>query len=534
MSTTAVLAGPANAPVRGRLTPNAPLAPLTWFKTGGAAEWLFEPADADDLAGFLARLDPVVPVMALGLGSNLIVRDGGVPGVVVRLGKPFAFARPQGDGATLTCGGGTSGILASSTARDAGLAGLEFLRSIPGTVGGFVRMNGGAYGARPRTCWCRCASLPAMARSVTLPAEALGLSATAIPSCPPMRSSWRRPFRGTPGDPAAIGAEMDRIAAAREASAAAAQQDRRLDLQEPAAGHKAWELVDRGRLPRLAAGRRAGEREAHQFPHQHWAARPAPRSRRWARTCGGGCASRASNWSGRYSGWAAWRNPPPAGGGGRSQGGGGRRRSPPSAKRPPPARWSPSPDRGGSSVQPLHIVVLMGGWSAERECRCRRAGVADALDVARPPRHRASTWVAMSRKRWPRRRPTSCSTRCTARRARTARVQGMMDLMGLTYTHSAAWPPRSSRSTRSLTKQALVPQGMPMPGGRIVPAADLYDADPLPRPYVLKPVNEGSSVGVAIVTDEGNYGNPIAPRRRRAVAGIRRACWPSRSSAGAN
>ena len=131
--------------VRGRLTAEAPLAPLVWFKAGGKAEWLFEPADAADLSDFLAGLDPDVPVMALGLGSNLIVRDGGVPGVVVRLGKPFATVEPLAETA-LRCGGGASGILVSSTARDAGIGGVEFLRSIPGTVGGFVRMNGGAYG----------------------------------------------------------------------------------------------------------------------------------------------------------------------------------------------------------------------------------------------------------------------------------------------------------------------------------------------------------------------------------------------------
>jgi UDP-N-acetylenolpyruvoylglucosamine reductase len=131
--------------VRGRLTPNAPLAPLVWFKSGGNAEWLFEPADVDDLTEFLGEIDPQLPVMALGLGSNLIVRDGGVRGIVVRLGK--AFAKIDGlDETRLRCGGGASGILVSSTARDAGIAGLEFLRGIPGTVGGFVRMNGGAYG----------------------------------------------------------------------------------------------------------------------------------------------------------------------------------------------------------------------------------------------------------------------------------------------------------------------------------------------------------------------------------------------------
>src|SRR5689334_14224805 len=131
--------------VRGRLTPDARLAPLVWFKSGGNAEWLFEPKDEQDLVDFLRELDPEVSVMALGLGSNLIVRDGGVSGVVVRLGKAFSKI-DRLDETTLRCGGGASGILVSSTARDAGIAGLEFLRGIPGTVGGFVRMNGGAYG----------------------------------------------------------------------------------------------------------------------------------------------------------------------------------------------------------------------------------------------------------------------------------------------------------------------------------------------------------------------------------------------------
>ena len=104
--------------VRGKLTERAPLDKLVWFKSGGAADWLFEPADLDDLAAFLANLDEGTPVMALGLGSNLIVRDGGVPGVVVRLGKPFATVEVKRD-CILECGGGASGILVASTARDA-------------------------------------------------------------------------------------------------------------------------------------------------------------------------------------------------------------------------------------------------------------------------------------------------------------------------------------------------------------------------------------------------------------------------------
>ena len=141
--------------VQGKLTADAPLAPLVWFKSGGSAEWLFEPKDVADLQSFLRELDPATPVMALGLGSNLIVRDGGVPGVVVRLGKAFAKVAKRGE-LVLDCGAGASGILVSSTARDNGIAGMEFLRSIPGTVGGFVRMNGGAYGGEVKDILVDC------------------------------------------------------------------------------------------------------------------------------------------------------------------------------------------------------------------------------------------------------------------------------------------------------------------------------------------------------------------------------------------
>src|SRR3546814_675439 len=114
--------------VRGKLTPHAPLAPLVWFKSGGPADWLFEPRDADDLADFLRDLDPAIPVMALGLGSNLIVRDGGFPGVVVRLGKPFAKVETI-DATTLRCGGGASGILVRSEERRVGKECVSTCRS---------------------------------------------------------------------------------------------------------------------------------------------------------------------------------------------------------------------------------------------------------------------------------------------------------------------------------------------------------------------------------------------------------------------
>lgn len=227
--------------VRGRLTRNAPLAPLVWFKAGGAAEWLFEPADVDDLVAFLSDLDPAVPVMALGLGSNLIVRDGGVPGVVVRLGKPFAKAVGV-DATTIRCGGGASGILVSSTARDARIAGVEFLRSIPGTVGGFVRMNGGAYGRETADVLVECEIVLRSGERRTLAAVDLGYTYrhSDLPDGSVIVSAI---FRGVPGDPAAIQAEMDRIAAAREASQPLRSKTGGSTFKNPP-GHKAWALVD--------------------------------------------------------------------------------------------------------------------------------------------------------------------------------------------------------------------------------------------------------------------------------------------------
>jgi len=243
-------------PVRGRLTANAPLAPLVWFKTGGAAEWLFEPADADDLAGFLRALDPAMPVLPLGLGSNLLVRDGGVPGVTVRLGKPFA--RAVASGTTLTCGGGTSGILASSTARDAGIAELEFLRSIPGTVGGFVRMNGGAYGRETADVLRECtvvtrdgklAKLTRIDLQFSYRHSALAEGAVVVEAV----------LEGVPGEPAAIGAEMDRIAAEREASQPLRSRTGGSTFKNPA-GHKAWALIDAAGL----RGRRRGDAQVSE------------------------------------------------------------------------------------------------------------------------------------------------------------------------------------------------------------------------------------------------------------------------------
>ena len=227
--------------VRGKLTPNAPLAPLVWFKSGGRAEWLFEPKDETDLVDFLHELDPAIPLMALGLGSNLIVRDGGVPGVVVRLGKAFARIEQLGDTA-LRCGGGASGILVSSTARDAGIAGLEFLRGIPGTVGGFVRMNGGAYGREVRDILVSAKLALRSGELIEWPLDRLGYTYRHS-EAPEGAVVVEATFRGTLGEPEAIGAEMDAIARAREESQPLRSRTGGSTFKNPP-GHKAWALVD--------------------------------------------------------------------------------------------------------------------------------------------------------------------------------------------------------------------------------------------------------------------------------------------------
>ncbi|RIA47058.1 D-alanine--D-alanine ligase [Hephaestia caeni] len=159
-------------------------------------------------------------------------------------------------------------------------------------------------------------------------------------------------------------------------------------------------------------------------------------------------------------------------------------------------------------MTPRHIAVLMGGWSAEREVSLMSgAGIADALESLG---HRV-TRIDMDREvalRLAEAKPDLVFNALHGTPGEDGSVQGMLDLMGLAYTHSGL-ATSVVAIDKQLTKQTLVPHGIPMPGGRIVKSADLYEADPLARPYVLKPVNEGSSVGVAIVTDDGNYGNPI-------------------------
>jgi UDP-N-acetylmuramate dehydrogenase len=228
-------------PLRGSVEHQGSLADFIWFRTGGPAEWLARPEDVRDLASFMAGLDPATPVLPVGVGSNLIVRDGGVPGVVVRLPKAMAKVTIE-PGNRVRAGGAAMGITVASAARDAGIAGLEFLRGIPGTVGGAVRMNAGAYGRDTSDILVELTVVTRGGDIETWPAARLGYTYrhSDLPAGAVVVEAL---FQGVPGDPQVIGAEMDRIAAEREASQPLRSRTGGSTFKNPP-GRKAWALID--------------------------------------------------------------------------------------------------------------------------------------------------------------------------------------------------------------------------------------------------------------------------------------------------
>jgi len=229
---------------RGRQTAAAPLGARTWFRVGGAAEWLLQPADAQDLAYALGALPPDFPVLSLGACSNVIVRDGGIDGAVIRLGRGFAGI--EADDTGLTVGAACLDVTVAETAAQAGLAGLEFLAGIPGSIGGGVVMNAGAYGSD-------IAAVLEWAEIVTREGDLLRLPAHAL------AFGYRRSvltdgavvvrarLRGTPSDPAVIAAAIADIRAARDASQPIRARTGGSTFRNPDPGQsqlKAWELID--------------------------------------------------------------------------------------------------------------------------------------------------------------------------------------------------------------------------------------------------------------------------------------------------
>ncbi len=237
-------------PVRGTYIYDAPLRDLVWFRVGGAAAILFRPADADDLATFLAARSPGQPVSVIGVGSNLLVRDGGIPGVVVRL--PAAFGKIEAQGMRVRAGAAALDAAVARAAADAGIAGLEFLRGVPGTIGGALKMNAGCYGREIKDIFVEATAIDGAGNRHVLTAH-------------DMRFVYRKAqvpddlifveavFEGVPGEPAAIRARMEDLAANREASQPIRARTGGSTFKNPP-GHKAWQLVDQAGCRGLTLG----------------------------------------------------------------------------------------------------------------------------------------------------------------------------------------------------------------------------------------------------------------------------------------
>ena len=234
--------------IRGRVQAGAPLAPFTWFRVGGPAEWLVRPADAEDLVALLAGLPAGMKLTVLGAASNLIIRDGGLPGAVLRLGGAFGQVVAEADG--IVAGAAALDITVAQHAAAAGLAGLEFLSGIPGSIGGAVAMNAGAYGAEVATA----------AGIQRLPIAAFGFTYRHA-TLPKGGIVTRARFHARPGDTTAIAARMAEIKAAREATQPVRARTGGSTFKNPP-GHKAWELID-------AAGCRGLTLGAAQVSEKH-------------------------------------------------------------------------------------------------------------------------------------------------------------------------------------------------------------------------------------------------------------------------
>lgn len=231
--------------VRGEYEENSPLARYTWFRTGGPAEVLFKPADAEDMAAFMEAKPSDVPITVIGVGSNLLIRDGGVPGVVVRLGRGFGCINAR-DGRVLAAGGALD-VSVAAAARDAGLAGLEFLSGIPGTIGGALRMNAGAYGRTMEDIvqYARVVDSDGNQRHMRADEMGFGYRHIDIPE------DWvivGVVMEGTPDDRGAIALRMEKIRGQREESQPLRTKTGGSTFRNPnpidSGGRKAWQLVD--------------------------------------------------------------------------------------------------------------------------------------------------------------------------------------------------------------------------------------------------------------------------------------------------
>ena len=225
---------------RGRLLANQSLAELTWFRVGGPAQALFMPDDEDDLSSFLANLPGEIAVTVIGLGSNLIVRDGGVQGVVVRLGRGFGEVAVEG--LDVRAGAAVPDVKVARAAQEAGIAGLSFLRGIPGAIGGALRMNGGAYGRETKDALIEARAVDRAGRIHVLANADLGFTYRHC-SVPDDYIFTQATFRGERGDQVVIAAVMEKITELREATQPIKSRTGGSTFKNPPGG-KAWQLID--------------------------------------------------------------------------------------------------------------------------------------------------------------------------------------------------------------------------------------------------------------------------------------------------
>ncbi|MEM1200315.1 MAG: UDP-N-acetylmuramate dehydrogenase [Pseudomonadota bacterium] len=228
-------------PVRGRLRPNVEMATLTWFKVGGPADAVFAPADEDDLAEFLAALPESVPVYPVGIGSNLLVRDGGIEGVVIRLGREFGTITIE-DGFKIRAGAAAPDVRVAGAALEAGIGGLTFLRGIPGTIGGALRMNGGAYGQETKDVLIEARAVDRQGNRHVLSVDEMNYSYRHC-GAPEDLIFTSALLQGEKGIAEEISAAMDAITEAREASQPIKSRTGGSTFKNPE-GHKAWQLID--------------------------------------------------------------------------------------------------------------------------------------------------------------------------------------------------------------------------------------------------------------------------------------------------
>ncbi|MCI0466393.1 MAG: UDP-N-acetylmuramate dehydrogenase [Beijerinckiaceae bacterium] len=236
--------------LRGALTGNAPLASFSWFRTGGPAQAFFEPADERDLAYFLSLLDKSVPVLVLGAGSNILIRDGGIEGAVIRLAKGFQELSVAGF--TITAGAGVPDVKLASAAAKAGIVGLSFFRGIPGTIGGALRMNAGAYGAETKDALVTCRGITRNGEFVKLANAKMGFSYRHCGAAEDLIFTSAI-FSGSPGDSQSILAEMAEITKARSESQPVNTRTGGSTFKNPP-GCKAWELIDKAGCRGMVVG----------------------------------------------------------------------------------------------------------------------------------------------------------------------------------------------------------------------------------------------------------------------------------------